>query len=74
MNTQLIENIVRKEIRRQLKEGGMPMGKGEKSNKAAWMLNDVIGLIVRPDLSREARIKAVDILRLVEKDESGQWD
>jgi hypothetical protein len=46
----------------------LPIGKSKEAQEAAHKLNFIIGRINRPDLQKQARVAAGDIIRLIDAD------
>ena len=46
----------------------LPIGKSEEAQEAGQKLNFIIGRISRPDIQKEARVAAADIIRLIDAD------
>ena len=71
MTKNQLKNIIRECINESFINEGLPFGKSKLAQESANILNSICGKISRPDLSREARIHASEIIRLIDQDQEG---
>lgn len=59
-----------KTLIKQIINEGLPIGKSQVAQDAANKLNLIVSKISRPDLEKQARYHASEIIRLIEEDQA----
>ena len=71
MTKNQLKNIIRECINESFINEGLPNGTSKLAMESALTLNNIIGKMSRPDLSREARVHAAEIIKLIDQDQTG---
>ena len=71
MTKNQLKNIIRECINESLINEGLPSGQSELAREMSWKLTMIVHKIKRPDLNRKAGHHAADIIRLIDRDQTG---